>query len=459
MTRTVLVLLLLAGLAGCQNAGRPVSRESAGSLALVRAATKDGRLAWMLTEPQEAEALLGPPEGRETKEDGGMSVLFYRYADVQLMFGKFREKPAPFTLRAALALSAKTSPDGAAGGPNPERVDIGQDRPVVLRNAGDLGKFDDFWGFAGVSLEKCDLRERADLLRAMPFDTRTVWPPAERLPDGFKPDRLLEEGKDPGLGIRGLHARGVDGRGVRIAIIDQPMKPDHREFKEQLERYEVVGAADVPPQMHGPPVASIAVGQTCGVAPRARLSFFAIPMWRPENAPYCDIIDKILKENEAKRPAERIRVVSISTGMFSSQSDFDRWRDVTRRAAESGLLIITCDQEALRYGTLRRVPGADADDPRSYRAGPYGVTPASLLIPAGGRTTASHQGPDVYTYWVEGGMSWAAPYLAGTAALAFQVKPDITPERILALLRETASQTDAGRVINPGAFIDAVRRE
>ena len=465
--RLAILLLILVPLAYGQEPQKSAAQKAqpAGVLELAREAAKDGRLAWKLTVPEEVEALLGPPEKRETRNDGGMSVLTFEYADLAMYFGKFRDKAGPYTLRGIVAVTTKTQPDGTVEHEPTEELDIGADRLLVLRNEKDLSKLDDFWGFAGVSLEKCDLRDRggehkySDLLKTMPFDTRTIWPPAERMPEGFNPARLLEEGKNPGLGVRGLHARGVDGHGVRIAIIDQPQKADHEEYKEQIERYEVIGCEDADPQMHGPPVASIAVGKTCGVAPRARLSYYAVASWQMDNTPFSDVIEKILKENEGRSTNERIRVVSISTGMFPKQKHYDRWQDVTRRAAESGLMIVTCSQYAFKYGTLLRTPGADADNPKSYEAGLYGVRPEALLIPTGGRTTASHYGTDVYTYWTQGGMSWATPYLAGTAALAFQVKPDITPERIIALWQQTATQTDAGLVINPVKFIEAVKRE
>ena len=94
----------------------------------------------------------------------------------------------------------------------------------------------------------------------------------------------------------------------------------------------------------------------------------------------------------------------------------------------------------------------------SARAGRWGVTSKALLVPASGRTTASHYGPGVYTYWTRGGLSWATPYLAGVAVLAYQVDPDITPARIIELLQKTAVRTDAGRIIHPEAFIEAVQR-
>jgi subtilisin family serine protease len=63
----------------------------------------------------------------------------------------------------------------------------------------------------------------------------------------------------------------------------------------------------------------------------------------------------------------------------------------------------------------------------------------------------------VYTYWVEGGMSWTVPYLAGLAALAFQIDPEIPPAQIKELWTSTATKTSAGPIVNPPKFIEAVR--
>jgi subtilisin family serine protease len=54
-------------------------------------------------------------------------------------------------------------------------------------------------------------------------------------------------------------------------------------------------------------------------------------------------------------------------------------------------------------------------------------------------------------------MSWAAPYLAGLAALAFQVNPGIKPAKIKELLVKTATKTKAGPIVNPKAFINGVK--
>jgi serine protease AprX len=56
-----------------------------------------------------------------------------------------------------------------------------------------------------------------------------------------------------------------------------------------------------------------------------------------------------------------------------------------------------------------------------------------------------------------GGMSWGVPYIAGLAALAYQVDPDIKPEKIIQLLIETTVKTKAGPIVNPKGFIEKIQ--
>jgi subtilisin family serine protease len=178
----------------------------------------------------------------------------------------------------------------------------------------------------------------------------------------------------------------------------------------------------------------------------------------PDNKIYCDIIDGIIESNRRSKVPERIRVVSISTGTFDGQANFDRWKETLAKADENGILVVTCDPMFLHYGTLVRISSKDPDNPSSYRRGRYGTADDVLLAPAGNRTTASHKEQEIYTYWTGGGMSWAAPYLAGLAALAYQVNPRIEPKQIVELWLKTAVHTDAGPVVNPVGFIEAVQK-
>jgi len=443
-TAIVSILILCSPIISiCTAAETPTKLSQAD---IVQRAAADGKLVYKLTTPEELETLLGPAEKETKKRDGGMEILDQRYSDVMVRFGRMRQYSTPFTL---LWINTRG-----------KKVDIGQKRQIALRNEADLNRFDPFWGFADVSLARLDLREHIELLEKMPFDSQTIWPDSNRMPDGFDPAVLLEEGKNPGLGVRSLHEQGIVGRGVTIAIIDQPLLKNHQEYADRLTEYEPVGliAAMASPQMHGPPVSSIAVGKTCGVAPKASLRYFAVQMWLSDNKPYSYTVNKLIDFNKDRDISEQIRVVSISTGMFPQQANFDQWQETLARAEKNGILVVTCDPEFLRYGILARIPGRDPDKPLSYRRGKYGHENSVLLIPAGNRTIASHHGPDVYTYTRTGGMSWAAPYMAGLAALAYQVKPGIDPKTIVDLWLKTATQTDVGPIINPVDFIEAVRK-
>ncbi len=336
-----------------------------------------------------------------------------------------------------------------------ENIDIGRDRLLVLRNAGELDRLDPFWGLENVSLANVDLGDRTDLLKSLPFDSLTVWP--ETLPEGFDPTRLLEEGRNPGLGVRALHERGIDGRGVTIAIIDQPLVRDHEEYADRIALYEEIDVAGVPPQMHGPAVASIAVGRTCGTAPGAKLAYYAIPMWKWHDCkPYADLISRIVERNAGLPQGERVRAISISQGQFSQWRNRQRWERTLQRAEQAGILVVTCDPASLAYGMLSRNEGADPEKASGYVRGRYSSPRDVLLIPGGNRTLAGHLSPAHYRYSRMGGMSWGAPYIAGLAALAFQVDGSVRPAEIITFLRKTATRTGEGPIVNPAAFIAAV---
>ena len=92
-------------------------------------------------------------------------------------------------------------------------------------------------------LSAYDLRGSAEDLLHSIFDTRTKWPGEEWLPEGFDPSAILESGKDPGLGVRELHRKGITGEGVSIAIIDQALYQQHSEYTERIAFYEMSGNA------------------------------------------------------------------------------------------------------------------------------------------------------------------------------------------------------------------------
>lgn len=425
------------------NNGTSTTNDKTNIVDKVKSAVKEGELIFRLTSPDDVKTLLGAPEKEHTEKEG--SVLLLDYTGVQAAFVRFGEN-GPKAL-------AQITVDG-------RQLDIGRDKPIALRRTSDLTKLDTFFGVAGMSLMKLDLTEQSKRLNELPFDNQTKWPTVEKLPKGFDPAALLEDGKNPGLGVRKLHEQGIDGRGVHIAIIDQPLLRDHREYKDRIVEYTEIEVEGAPLEMHGPPVTSIAVGKTCGTAPRASVHYYAVPTWKWWNEhckPYAATLERIIERNKAFAATEKVRVVSLSLGAMSEWSDRELWDKAVRRAADEGMLVVTCDPAYYRIATLKRKPGLDADSSTNY-VNQFGWGSKDVLgVPAGNRTTASHTGPDDYMFWRQGGMSWTVPYLAGVAAMAFQLDPGLNPQVIPDLWMKTANKTSAGEVVNPNGFIEAVR--
>jgi len=336
-------------------------------------------------------------------------------------------------------------------------------------------------------LSDLDLKGRtADLLRA-DFDDRTTWPPAERMPGDFDHKQIMELGKNPGLGVRALHKQGVTGRGVGIAILDQPLIVDHQEYADRMRLYEEInirpGQAS---EMHGPAVASIAVGKTIGVAPEADLYYIAQFngdvndggfTWNFEYL--ARGVQRILEINEQLPADRKIRVISMSIGWAPSQKGCQKITEVTQKAKAAGMLVICSSVEQVHgfaFHGLGRPVTANPDDFSVYEPGLWWAQdyfkgrwgkPNRLLVPMDSRTTASPTGKTEYVFYAQGGWSWSIPYIAGAYALAAQVEPKITPERFWALalktgrtikLRHEGKEHDFGPILDPAKLIEAIRR-
>jgi hypothetical protein len=316
-------------------------------------------------------------------------------------------------------------------------------------------------------LTKLRLASRLTDLNHATFNTRTRWP--EELPPGFDPAAIIEMGKNPGLGLRALHGTGVTGEGVGLAIIDQGLLVDHVEYKDQLRLYEEIHCLDGVAPMHGPAVASIAVGKTVGVAPEADLYYiaethtkhFLLQIIRTRSlaeGSFSDVVDfrvtaksirRLLEINRRLPEGKKIRVISITVGWlpYFGHTGYD---DVTAAVAEAkkeGVFVVSTSLRqdyGLSFHGLGRDPMGDPDRLSSYTESSWdkyyldqhpGAAP--LFVPMGSRTTASPCGETEYVFYGVGGWSWCAPYIAGLYALACQVKPDITPEEFWAKAAET----------------------
>jgi subtilisin family serine protease len=169
-------------------------------------------------------------------------------------------------------------------------------------------------------LSKLDLRASLGDLMYAAFDDRTVWPAPDRMPSGFDRQKIMELGKNPGLGVRRLHEKGITGRGVRVAIIDQPLLVKHQEYAGRVRLYEEMDLpSQMNPQMHGAAVASIALGKTVGVAPEGELYYIAMQFTDKSTLQrLARCVHRVIAVNAQLPKDNKIRVISISKGWMSS---------------------------------------------------------------------------------------------------------------------------------------------
>ena len=158
---------------------------------------------------------------------------------------------------------------------------------------------------------------------------------------------------------------------------------------------------------HGPAVASLAVGQNCGVAKDADLYYFGTTKFEDDVvcANACKCIDRILEINE-KLPADRkIRVISSSRGYEPKYKDFDKLEAKIKEAEEKGVFVLTTSpsafisQKNIRFMGLDRRDLSKVDDPTNYTTAVWYIenyeeddnsfSPATLLVPEGNRTHAN----------------------------------------------------------------------
>lgn len=330
-----------------------------------------------------------------------------------------------------------------------------------------------------------DVMNRLEDLIYTTFDSKTKWP--KNMPEDFNPEKVMELYKDPGLNVRELHKKGITGKGVGIAIIDQTLLVDHIEYKDNLKFYEEYGNyKNFAAQMHGPAVASIAVGKTVGVAPDADLYYIAGANGEMINDNYVSnytltagYIDRILEINE-KLPLDRkIRVISISKGWSDSEKGYTEVMEAVKRANEKGIFVVSSsleDTNGYNFNGLGKKPLSDSNDINSFIPGSWWAHQAKswlekgdfVMAPMDFRCVASPTGQEDYVVYVEGGWSWTIPYIAGVYALACEVNPDITYDEFwkLALstgdttkLKDNNTEYNFGKIINPVKLIEEIQKK
>ncbi|HYF76294.1 MAG TPA: S8 family serine peptidase [Symbiobacteriaceae bacterium] len=328
-------------------------------------------------------------------------------------------------------------------------------------------------------LTKEDLSRVGDVLMGYAtFDARTVWP--SMLPKEYDPTRIMELGKDPGLGMAKLHEQGITGKGVRVAFLDQALLVDHEEYKDRIQIYREIGNVGEQAAMHGGAVTSILAGKTVGVAPDVAITYYAVDNRNGSWANHAKAIHQILDANAKLPPEQKIRVIGVSWGYDPERAGYKEIKAAVARAKKEGVFVLTTtvdEDYTFKFHGLGRDPLADPNQIDSYRPGswwadefyafPSAVTDR-IFVPMDSRTTASPTGTSEYVFYRLGGASWLVPYLEGLYALGLQVKPDLTPEQFYRVALDTGSYSQfihegktykLGPIINPVALIEKLQKQ
>lgn len=315
-------------------------------------------------------------------------------------------------------------------------------------------------------ISQLDLTDFGEDMLTLTFNEKTIFPVRDKMPgdDRLQPDYLLEAGKNPGLGVRAIHEKGITGKGVTVAIIDQPLYMDnHPEYQGKIIEYKDFNCKSES-EMHGPAVTSLLVGENIGTAPGAKVYYAAAPTWKGDAKYYANALDWIVKTNKKLPDSEKIRVVSISASTTPSDPRFkngEKYLKSVKRAQDAGILVLDSSPEIGFVGSCEY----DFYNPEDVTLCkpvdlsslyPFDIN-SDILVPVSYRTIAEEQarGDCLYQYDGQGGWSWAMPYTAGVLAMGWEVKPELTANEIKQILLDTAYvDSDGNKYINPTAFID-----
>ena len=296
-----------------------------------------------------------------------------------------------------------------------------------------------------------------ELIRTLIFNSDT------KFVDRTVVDKIMEEGKQPPFGIKELHSMGLTGKGVNVAIIDQPLALNHPEYKGKVVEYKVFGPENLMKEqissMHGPGVASLLVGENIGVAPGAKLYYAANPSWLKDTQYDAQGLLWIIEINKNMPENEKIKFVSVSarpSGPYSPrEKNLEMWDEAVKLAEESGIVVVDCTDT---YGFV--APGYVDYKTGKFKKGfpDYKMEETEngkVCVPNSLRTIAeSFDDKNFgYSYFGMGGLSWGIPYAVGLLCLGQQLAPNLTAKELKQCFVESAIDN----VVNPKGFIEKVK--
>lgn len=322
------------------------------------------------------------------------------------------------------------------------------------------------------------------MLKHLSFDNDTFKnTPAENLPKDFKPDEIIEKGRDAGCNTKAMHAMGYTGKGVKVAIIDTQILTNHESIKSSIVGYEVMNnglANENEAYYHGQAVADILVGKEDGIAPDSKLVYFGAKCSGAGiTADNLQALRRIVEINKNSSPEDKIKVLSISWSIDverHGEQVYNEYNDLLKQLHDDGVFLSIAGGSMLNkdingvemdFGGLeKKSQNGNPDDYSNYTGYSDFGFDNPLLIPAGDRTVASARGENEYRHDSQCSTSWTVPALAGFYTCALQCANEngieLTPAKFYELAKETGqpifneNNEETGRAIDAKALCEKI---
>ena len=279
-------------------------------------------------------------------------------------------------------------------------------------------------------------------------------------------------------GVPKLWQEGLDGSGVRIAIVDTGIDTAHPDFQGRIaEVGDLTGEGPEDHHGHGTHCAGIAAGAGAasggkyrGAAPKATI--YAAKVLRSDGqGMMSDVMAGI------EWAVERgVQVISLSLGGPGPCDGSDALCETCDAAWERGIVVVAaggnegpspytvgspgCAKNVITIGAVNsqdRVAGFSSRGPTSDgRVKPDVAFPGVDIVSARAAGTSLGHVVDQY-YTSASGTSMATPHAAGVCALLLQAEPKLTPGQVKTRLLSTAVDLHTSPYAQGSGRADAYR--
>ena len=258
----------------------------------------------------------------------------------------------------------------------------------------------------------------------------------------------------------------TQGQHVKVAVVDSGVDASHHQLPH-VATYDVTGTDERDCAGHGTEVAGIIAAQDrrpsvpfLGVAPKVQLISVKVATQDQNNSP-------LLLAKGIRRAANLgAKIICVS----SQTADYSFLKEAVRHAQDAGALVVAAagNTDPSKRDAQQELYPASYDGVISVGAvGPDGKVPD--FSDSKSRVSVVAPGTKVISTWpgnsyhLDDGTSFAAPYVAGTAALVESHLPGLTAAQVKHRIEVTADgSTSVGSghgIINPLRAVTAVLPE